>query len=57
MDVVRIYAHVFAHNKSSMKVLQKNGFTLEAINRKAVIMNNRIIDNYIWVRLYGKDSA
>lgn len=51
MDVVRIYAHVFAHNKSSMRVLQKNGFYLEAINRKAVIKNNLLIDNYLWVKL------
>ena len=51
MDVVRVYAHVFAQNKSSMKVLQKNGFYLEAINRKAVIKNNEVIDDYIWVRL------
>jgi ribosomal-protein-alanine N-acetyltransferase len=51
LDVVRICAHVFAQNKPSMKVLQKNGFYLEAINRKAVFKNNELIDDYIWVKL------
>jgi RimJ/RimL family protein N-acetyltransferase len=51
MDVIRIFAHVFAQNKSSMKVLQKNGFYLEAIHRRAVIKNNEVIDDYLWVKL------
>lgn len=50
LDVVRVEAHVFAQNKSSMKVLQKNGFYLEAIHRKAVIKNNEILDDYVWVK-------
>ena len=48
---VRIYAEVFEHNKASMRVLQKNGFYLETISRKAVIKNNAVLDNYIWVKL------
>ncbi len=51
LKVVRIESHVFAQNKSSMKVLQKNGFYLEAIHRKAVIKNNGITDDYVWVKL------
>lgn len=51
LDVVRIEGHVFAENKSSMKVLQKNGFHLEAINRRSIIKNNEIMDDYIWVKL------
>lgn len=50
-DVVRIYAEVFEHNKASMKVLQKNGFCLECIHKKAAIKNNVIVDDYIWVKL------
>ena len=48
---VRIYAEVFEYNKASMKVLQKNGFFLESIRRKAAIKNNEIIDDYVWVKL------
>jgi RimJ/RimL family protein N-acetyltransferase len=47
---IRIYAEVFAHNQSSMKALQKNGFFLESIRRKAAIKNNEIVDDYVWVR-------
>ncbi|HRH49595.1 MAG TPA: GNAT family N-acetyltransferase [Panacibacter sp.] len=50
-DVVRIYAEVFSFNKASMKVLQKNGFYLESIRRKAAIKNDQIIDDYVWVKL------
>ena len=53
-DAVRIYAEVFEYNKASMKVLQKNGFYLEGIHRKAAIKNNRIVDDYIWVKLVGR---
>jgi RimJ/RimL family protein N-acetyltransferase len=49
---VRIYAEVFEHNKASMKALEKNGFHLESIRKRAVIKNNVIMDDYIWVKLY-----
>ncbi|MDB5250316.1 MAG: family N-acetyltransferase [Segetibacter sp.] len=49
-EVVRIYAEVFGHNKASMKVLKKNGFHLEGIREKAVIKNNEIMDDYVWVK-------
>lgn len=49
-DVIRVYAEVFAFNKASMRVLQKNGFYLECIKRKSVIKNNVITDDYIWVK-------
>ena len=35
-DVIRIVAGVFDFNKSSMKVLEKNGFYLESVRKKAV---------------------
>lgn len=50
-DPIRIYGEVFEHNKASMRVLQKNGFYLEAIHRKAVIKNNVVMDDYVWVKL------
>lgn len=49
-DVFRIYAEVFDHNKASMKVLEKNGFHLEGIRERAVIKNNVIMDDHIWVK-------
>jgi len=50
-DLVRIYAEVFEHNKASMKVLEKNGFYLECIRKKAAIKNNVIMNDFVWVRL------
>lgn len=52
--IVRVYAEVFEHNKASMKVLEKNGFHLEGIHKKAVIKNNVIMDDYVWVKLLTK---
>ncbi|MEJ7674738.1 MAG: GNAT family protein [Chitinophagaceae bacterium] len=49
--VVRIFAPVFEINKPSMKVLEKAGFHLEAIHKKAVIKNEVIMDEYLYVKL------
>lgn len=50
-DVVRLVAGVFDFNKSSMKVLEKNGYYLESVRKNAVIKNGKIINDYIWVKL------
>lgn len=50
-NIVRLYAEVFEHNKASMRVLEKNGFYLECIRKKAVIKNNFVMDDYVWVKL------
>ena len=50
-EVIRIYADVYEHNKASMKALMKNNFQLEAIHKKAVIKNNILMDEYLWVKL------
>lgn len=50
-DVVRLYAEVFETNKPSMRVLEKNGFYLEGVRRKAVLKNGKLMDDFIWVKL------
>jgi len=50
-DIVRIYAEVFEFNRASMKALEKNGFYLESIRKKAAFKNNMIVDDYVWVKL------
>lgn len=50
-DIVRLYAEVFEHNKASMRVLEKNGFYLEGVRRKAVFKQDKLMDDYIWVLL------
>ena len=49
-DVVRIYAEVFNYNAASMRVLEKNGFHLEGIRERAVVKNNVILDDHVWVK-------
>ena len=50
-EVIRIFANVYEFNNASMKALLKNDFALEAIHKKAVIKNNLLMDEYLWVKL------
>lgn len=50
-DIVRVYGEVFENNKASMRVLEKNGFYLEGVRRKAVLKNAVLMDDYIWVKI------
>jgi len=34
-----------------MRVLEKNGFHLEAVHRKSIFKNNELLDEYLWVKL------
>jgi len=49
-DFVRIFAGIFEHNKASMRVLEKNGFHLECIQKKAVFKNGILLNEHIWVK-------
>lgn len=49
-NITRVYAEVFQNNAASMKVLEKNGFHLEGIREKAVIKNNVVMDDFVWVK-------
>lgn len=49
-SVTRIFAKVFEHNSASMRALEKNGFQLEAVHKKAVLKNNILLDEYVWVK-------
>ena len=49
-DIVRIFAGVFEKNKGSKRVLEKAGYELEAIHKKAIIKDGEIMDQYIYVK-------
>jgi RimJ/RimL family protein N-acetyltransferase len=53
-DLVRLYAGIFAHNKASMRVLEKNHFILESISKKAVFKDGNLIDQFNYVRFHPK---
>ncbi len=46
--LTRIYAHVFEFNGGSARVLEKAGFVREALLRRAVIKDGRVIDQWLF---------
>lgn len=46
--IARICASVYSYNKSSCKVLEKCGFVMEGVLRKAVFKNGRLHDAYLY---------
>ena len=49
-NIVRLFAPVFGPNKASMRVLEKCGYTLEAIHRKAAFKNSEFMDEHVLVK-------
>jgi RimJ/RimL family protein N-acetyltransferase len=49
-EIVRLFASVFSENIGSMRLLEKCGFKLEAIHKKAIYKSNRFYDNHIFVK-------
>ena len=48
LDITRIFARPFHTNKASHRVLEKAGFTLEAVLEKAVFKNGEYLDEWIY---------
>lgn len=51
LDIIKIYSGVFSFNKASQRVLEKCGFTLEAVLKAAVIKNEKICDEYRYAKI------
>ena len=45
-DITRIESSVFEWNTGSMRVLEKTGFKLECVSKKAIFKNNQFVDEY-----------
>jgi len=45
---LRLFACIFENNPASMRVLSKNGFSPEAIHRKAVMKNGILMDEHLY---------
>lgn len=45
---LRIFATIFQHNISSMRVLEKCGFTLEAIHKLTVMKEGELLDEHLF---------
>ena len=50
-NLVRIEAGVREYNKASIKILEKNGFKLEGIKRKAVFKQGKYYDDLIYAKV------
>lgn len=51
LGFARLHAAVFAFNKASMRVLEKNGFIQEGVFRKAVFKNGQFFDEHWYAKL------
>ncbi|TWV96234.1 GNAT family N-acetyltransferase [Chitinophaga pinensis] len=49
--ISRIFAGVFAYNSYSARALEKNGFILEGIKRKAVLKQHELSDEHFYALL------
>ena len=49
--IIRLEAMVFSPNQSSMRVLEKCGYTLEGIKVKAVFKNDTFMDEHIFAKI------
>ena len=50
LDIVRVTAIIFSPNTASRRVLEKNGFTLEDVRKRALFKNGEFYD----LCIYGK---
>jgi len=48
-DIIRIQAGIFSNNPGSMRVLEKSGFSLEAIHKNAITKHGRTLDEHLYV--------
>lgn len=49
LDIIRIQAGVFHTNIPSMRVLEKCGFTCEAVHKQAIMKNGKMLDECLYV--------
>lgn len=52
-ELVRLKPPVFAYNKASARVLEKNGFELEGCLRKAYFKDGEYCDSLLFAKLRG----
>ena len=53
LNVIKIFAKVFECNHASAKVLEKNGFLLEARLKKQIYKNNFVMDELIYAKYFS----
>lgn len=49
----RVFAHAYANNPASARVLEKNGYRCEGVLRDAVLKRGELVDAIVYARLRG----
>jgi [ribosomal protein S5]-alanine N-acetyltransferase len=57
LNLLRLWTRVFEFNLGSRRVLEKNGFMLEGIQRQHVYCDGKLIDDYLYGLLKIEDYA
>lgn len=47
----RIYAYAYAHNKGSMRVMEKVGMKFEGVQRKHALKNGKYVDCHVYAKV------
>lgn len=55
LQLLRVFASVFSGNKASMRILEKANYSLEAIQKSAVLKNDVVSDAYLYSILRDAD--
>jgi RimJ/RimL family protein N-acetyltransferase len=50
-NLLRAYAEVYSNNPASVRVLEKNGFSLEARLLKSIVKDNKLLDLLVFSKL------
>jgi [ribosomal protein S5]-alanine N-acetyltransferase len=56
-DLVRLEAGIYSWNPASGRVLEKAGYALEAINRKAIFKNGQLLDRHLYVAFADAETS
>jgi len=56
LDLVRLEAGVFSSNTASMRVLERSGFSREAVHRHAITKRGALLDEVVYVRFAPTDG-
>ncbi len=56
-DIVRLEAGIFSNNPASMRVLEKCGFSREAVHRRAITKNGAVLDEVVYVHFGERETG
>jgi RimJ/RimL family protein N-acetyltransferase len=48
---LRVFATIYEYNESSMRVLEKNGFRKEAVHKRTVMKEGKLLDEHLFALL------